>query len=111
MGYWHDDTRTTWSTPTCPSSWTCPGDTATASWNTSAGPPLPGGCAPGLENYRRYFQSGYARRDHCGDLPLVPFVFENENDEDAFQDAASYIDQAPFASSNLETIAQRGILV
>ncbi|MDE2842341.1 MAG: hypothetical protein OXN21_03050, partial [Chloroflexota bacterium] len=63
-----------------------------------------------LENYRRYFQSGYARRDHGGDLPLVLFVFENEDDEDAFMDAASYVDHAPFASSNLETIAQRGIL-
>ena len=63
-----------------------------------------------LENYRRYFRSGYARRDHGGDLPLVLFVFENEDDEDAFQDAASYVDHAPFASSNLETIAQHGIL-
>ncbi len=63
-----------------------------------------------LENYRRYFQSGYARRDHGGELPLVLFVFENEDDEDAFMDAASYVDHAPFASSNLETIKQRGIL-
>ncbi len=63
-----------------------------------------------LENYRRYFQSGYARRDHGGDLPLVLFVFETPDDEDAFQDAASYVEHAPFASSNLETIAQHGIL-
>ena len=63
-----------------------------------------------LENYRRYFQSGYARRDHGGELPLVLFVFETPDDEDAFMDAASYVDHAPFASSNLETIAQRGIL-
>ena len=63
-----------------------------------------------LENYRRYFQSGYARRDHGGDLPLVLFVFENEDAEDAFMDADSYVDHAPFASSSLETIAQRGIL-
>ena len=63
-----------------------------------------------LENYRRYFQSGYARRDHGGQLPLVLFVFETPNDEDAFMDAASYVDHAPFASSNLETIAQHGIL-
>ena len=63
-----------------------------------------------LENYRRYFRSGYARRDHGGDLPLVLFVFENEDDEDAFMDAAAYVDHAPFASSNLETIAQHGIL-
>jgi DNA-binding Lrp family transcriptional regulator len=63
-----------------------------------------------LENYRRYFQSGYARRDHGGELPLVLFVFETPNDEDAFMDAASYVDHAPFASSNMETIAQHGIL-
>ncbi len=63
-----------------------------------------------LENYRRYFRSGYARRDHGGALPLVLFVFETEDDEDAFMDAASYVDHAPFASSNLETITQRGIL-
>ena len=63
-----------------------------------------------LENYRRYFRSGYARRDHGGALPLVLFVFETPNDEDAFMDAASYVDHAPFASSNLETIAQHGIL-
>ena len=63
-----------------------------------------------LENYRRYFRSGYARRDHGGELPLVLFVFETPDAEDAFLDAASYVDHAPFASSNLETIAQHGIL-
>ena len=63
-----------------------------------------------LENYRRYFQSGYARRDHGGELPLVLFVFATEADEDAFMDASSYVEHAPFASSNLETITQRGIL-
>ncbi len=63
-----------------------------------------------LENYRRYFRSGYARCDHGGELPLVLFVFETPDDEDAFLDAASYVDHAPFASSNLETITQRGIL-
>ena len=63
-----------------------------------------------LENYRRYFRSGYARRDHGGELPLVLFVFETHDAEDAFMDAASYVDHAPFASSNLETIAQHGIL-
>ncbi len=63
-----------------------------------------------LENYRRYFRSGYALRDHGGALPLVLFVFESPDDEDAFMDAASYVDYAPFASSNLETIARNGIL-
>ena len=63
-----------------------------------------------LENYRRYFQSGYARQDHGGEWPLVLFVFETPDDEDAFLDAAANVDHAPFASSNLETIARRGIL-
>ena len=63
-----------------------------------------------LENYRRYFRSGYARQDHGGELPLVLFVFETETDEDAFLDGAAGVEHAPFASSNLETIAQRGIL-
>ena len=63
-----------------------------------------------LASYRRYFTFGWAERDHGGRTPGVLFVFETPNDEDAFQDAASYVDHAPFASSNLETIAQRGIL-
>ena len=63
-----------------------------------------------LENYRRYFRSGYARQGHGGELPLVLFVFETEADEDAFLDAAHEVDHAPFASSNLETIVRRGIL-
>ena len=63
-----------------------------------------------LENYRRYFRSGYARQDHGGEWPLVLFVFETPHDEDAFLDAAAGVDHAPFASSNQETIAQRGIL-
>ena len=63
-----------------------------------------------LENYRRYFRSGYARPNHGGYLPLALFVFENEGDEEAFQDAASYLDHAPFARSNLDAIAQRGIV-
>ena len=63
-----------------------------------------------LENYRRYFRSGYARQDHGGELPLALFVFETPGDEDAFLDAAAFLDHAPFASSNLETIARRGLL-
>ena len=70
----------------------------------------PRGVCAKLENYRPYFRSGYARRAHGGDLPLVLFVFENEDDEDAFMDAASYVEHAPFAGYNLETIAQQGIL-
>ena len=63
-----------------------------------------------LENYRRYFRSSYARQNHGGEWPLVLFVFETPDDEDAFLDAASYVEHAPFVSSNLETIAQHGIL-
>ena len=63
-----------------------------------------------LENYRRYFRSGYARQDHGGEWPLVVFVFETPDDEDAFLDAAADVEHAPFASSKLETIARRGIL-
>ena len=32
-----------------------------------------------LQAYRRYFESGYPRRDHGGQLPLVLFVFESEH--------------------------------
>lgn len=49
-------------------------------------------------------RSGYARRDHGGEPPLVLFVFETPDDEDALMDAPSYVDHAPFASSNLENI-------
>ena len=63
-----------------------------------------------LENYRRYFRSVYAQPDRGGEPALVLFVFETEDDEDAFQDAESNVEHAPFASSNLDTIARRGIL-
>ncbi len=36
--------------------------------------------------------------------------FETEENGDSIVDAASYVDRAPFDSSNLETIAQHGIL-
>ncbi len=37
-----------------------------------------------LKNCPRYFASGWADRDHAGQLPLVLFVFETPADEDAF---------------------------
>ena len=37
-------------------------------------------------------------------------MFETADDEDAFLDATACVEHAPFASSNLETIARRGIL-
>ena len=63
-----------------------------------------------LQNYRRYFESGWAERDHGGRLPLVLFVFASHDDEDAFLDASAQVSHAPFASSNLQAIARRGIL-
>ncbi len=63
-----------------------------------------------LPNYRRYFESAWAQRDHGGRLPLLLFVFASHDDEDALRDASAGISHAPFASSNLETIARRGIL-
>ena len=63
-----------------------------------------------LESYRRYFLSGWADRDHDGRLPLVLFVFESPADEDAFLRAAAKVEGTPFFSSNVEVLANRGIL-
>ena len=63
-----------------------------------------------LESYRRYFQSGWANRDHDGKLPLVLFVFESPDDEDAFLRVAAEVERAPFFSSNVTTLTEHGIL-
>ena len=64
-----------------------------------------------LENYRRYFQSGWAERDHGGGgLPLVLFVFETPDDEDAFLRVAGRSNRVPLSSSNLELLTERGML-
>ena len=63
-----------------------------------------------LQNYRRYFESGWAQRNHGGRPPLVLFVFASREDEHAFIEASSRVSHAPFGCSNLETIALRGIL-
>ena len=63
-----------------------------------------------LESYRRYFQSGWAGRDHDGKLPLVLFVFESPDDEDTFLRVAAKVEGAPFFSSNLATLAETSIL-
>ena len=63
-----------------------------------------------LENYRRYFQSGWAERDHGGRLPLVLFVFETPDDEDAFLRVAGRSNRVPLSSSNLELLTERGVL-
>ena len=63
-----------------------------------------------LESYRRYFLSGWAKRDHDGLLPRVLFVFESPGSEDAFLHAADRLNGAPLITSNVETLAERGIL-
>ena len=63
-----------------------------------------------LESYRRYFQSGWAERDHGGFLPRVLFVFETPGNEDAFLDSTARVRIVPFLTSNVEALAERGIL-
>ena len=63
-----------------------------------------------LESYRRYFLSGWAERDHGGLLPRVLFVFESPDNEDAFLDAADRLDGPPLITSNVETLAECGVL-
>ena len=62
-----------------------------------------------LESYRRYFLSGWAERDHGGLLPRVLFVFETPGNEDAFLSAAR-ARSVPFLTSNVEALAERGVL-
>ena len=63
-----------------------------------------------LESYRRYFDSGWAERDHEGRLPRVLFVFESPGSENTFLDVADTVNGVPIITSNAETIAERGIL-
>ena len=63
-----------------------------------------------LESYRRYFLGGWAQRDHEGILPRVLFVLESSGSEDAFLHAADRLNGAPLITSNVETLAERGIL-
>ena len=63
-----------------------------------------------LKSYRRYFDSGWAERDHEGRLPRVLFVFETPANEESFLDVADGVKGAPIITSNAETIAKRGIL-
>ena len=62
-----------------------------------------------LNNYPRYFASGWAGLDHAGQLPLVLFVFETHDDEDSFLRAAG-AHRLPICTSNLEMIADLGVL-
>ena len=63
-----------------------------------------------LRGYRRYFASNYPKRDHGGADPLVLFLFETAEAEAAFLDTAARLSHAPFASSNLPTQADQGVL-
>ena len=63
-----------------------------------------------LKSYRRYFLSGWAKRDHGGHLPSVLFVFESPSSESAFLDIADAVDDAPIITSNAEALAEHGIL-
>ena len=63
-----------------------------------------------LKAYRRYFGSGYPRRDHGGQLPLVLFVFESEPAEQGFLRAASDMPGVPLASTTKESLGWHGAL-
>ena len=63
-----------------------------------------------LKSYQRYFQSGWAERDHEGRLPQVLFVFESSDSENTFLDVADTVKGTPIITSNAETIAEHGIL-
>ena len=63
-----------------------------------------------LESYRRYFLSGWAKRDHGGFLPRVLFVFETPGNEDAFLDSTASVRSVPFLTSNFGTLDECGIL-
>ena len=63
-----------------------------------------------LKSYQRYFQSGWAERDHEGRLPQVLFVFESSDSENTFLDVADTVKGTPIITSNAETLAEHGIL-
>ena len=62
-----------------------------------------------LRPYRRYFQSGYVRRDHGGAWPLVLFVFESAEAEQTFVEVAARLDHAPFVSTHADVLAEQGV--
>ena len=63
-----------------------------------------------LRGYRRYFASDYHSRDHGGAIPLVLFLFETAEAEETFVHTAAQLRHAPFVSSNLPTLTERGML-
>ena len=63
-----------------------------------------------LLSYRRYFTSGWAKRDHGGHTPNVLFVFESHDGESTFLDIADAEDDVPIVTSNVEALAEHGVL-
>ena len=63
-----------------------------------------------LGNYRRYFDSGWPNRDHGGLPPLVLFVLPNPDAEDNFLRSAGGLNRPILFTSNLQTLASRGVL-
>ena len=63
-----------------------------------------------LRSYIRYFESGYARRDHGGCWPRVLFVFESDASESNFMLATRRVSNAPFYSSTTAVLAKQGVL-
>ena len=63
-----------------------------------------------LENYRRYFTSGWPNGDHGGLPPLVLFVFPNPDAEEGFLHGVSGSHRPILFTSNVPTLAERGVL-
>ncbi len=63
-----------------------------------------------LKSYQRYFDGGWAERDHEGRLPRLLFVFESTDNEKAFLDVADTVEGVPIITSNAKTLGKRGIL-
>ncbi len=63
-----------------------------------------------LTNYQRYFQSGWADRDHGGDLPLVLFVLDNQIRERLSAHCRHSRPTSPSHFQQRETLTQRGVL-
>ena len=63
-----------------------------------------------LENYRRYFNSGWPNRDHGGLPPLVLFVFPTSDAEEGFLHGVSGSNRPILFTSNLQTLDECGVL-
>ena len=63
-----------------------------------------------LENYRRYFNSGWPNRDHGGLPPLVLFVFPTPDAEEGFLHGVSGSNRPILFTSNLQTLDECGVL-